>query len=303
MVGQRRLSVMDYALGIDVGATNVKAVAVTAAGYILRQDRFATLDSESAPWANAIREYILRTEAEVGSARWLGIACPGLAARDHRSIAWMQGRMAAVQGLDWAQFLGREQLVPVLNDAHAALLGETWLGAGRGVENAVLLTIGTGVGGAVVCEGRLLRGAIGRAGHLGHLSLNPDGPLDIVNTPGSLEDAIGDWTIPARTNGRFETSADLVQAVRAGDQHATEVWLKSVKALAAGIASIINCVDPELVILGGGVARAGRNLFEPLSEQMDKFEWRPLGERVNIVPATLGEFAGALGAARNAMQT
>ena len=303
MVGQRRLSVMDYALGIDVGATNVKAVAVTGAGYILKQDRFATHDCESAPWADAVRDYILRIETEVGSARWLGIACPGLAARDHRSIAWMQGRMAALQGLDWTQFLGREQLIPVLNDAHAALVGETWLGAGKGVDNAVLLTIGTGVGGAVVCEGKLLRGAIGRAGHLGHLSLDPDGRLDIVNTPGSLEDAIGDCTILARSNGRFETSADLVQAVRAGDAQATEVWLKSVKALAAAIASIINCVDPELVILGGGVARAGRNLFEPLSEEMDKFEWRPLGERVNIVPATLGEFAGALGAARNAMQT
>ena len=292
----------EYALGIDVGATNVKAVAVTPPGYILRQNRFATRDSEAAPWAGAVREYMGQQEAEHGAAQWLGIACPGLAARDGRSIAWMRGRMSAVQGLDWTEHLGRKQVVPVLNDAHAALLGETWIGAGRGVENVVLLTLGTGVGGAVLCDGKLLRGVIGRAGHLGHVSLNPEGAADIVNTPGSLEDAIGDCTILARTDGRFESSAELVQAVRAGDEHATQVWLKSIKSLAAAIASIINCVDPEVVIIGGGVARAGKYLFDPLEEQLEKFEWRPLGGRVRVVPAALGEVAGALGAARNAMQ-
>ena len=291
----------EYALGIDVGATNVKAVAVTPPGYILRQARFATKDGEAAPWAGAVRDYVRRHESGNGDAQWVGVASPGLVARDGRAITWMRGRMSEVQGFDWTDYLGRKQLVPVLNDAHAALLGETWIGAGRGVENAVLLTLGTGVGGAVLCDGKLLRGAIGRAGHLGHLSLNPEGSPDIVNTPGSLEDAIGDCTILARSDGRFETSAELVQAVRAGDEHATQIWLKSVKALAAAIASIINCVDPEVVILGGGVARAGKYLFDPLEEQMEKFEWRPLGGRVSIVPAALGEFAGALGAARNAM--
>jgi len=295
--------VTEYVLGIDVGATNVKAVAVTPPGYILRQGRFATRDGDAAtPWAGAVRDYIRGHEEEHGASRSLGIASPGLVARDQRSIAWMRGRMAAVQGLDWTEFLGRKQLVPVLNDAHAALLGETWIGAGRGVENAVLLTLGTGVGGAVLCDGKLLRGAIGRAGHLGHLSLNPEGAPDIASTPGSLEDAIGDCTILARSDGRFETSAELVQGVRAGDEHATQVWLKSIKALAAAIASIINCVDPEVVILGGGVARAGKYLFDPLEEQLEQFEWRPLGGRVQVVPAALGEFAGALGAARNAMQ-
>src|SRR5579871_3882524 len=236
---------MEYALGIDVGATNVKAVAVTAEGRILRQDRFATRDDLSAPWAEAVREYVRLVETETGASRGIGIACPGLVASDRRSIASMQGRMAGIQGFDWTTFLARE-FVPMVNDAHAALLGECWLGAGKGISNAVLLTLGTGVGGAVLCGGNLLRGALGRAGHLGHISLNPDGPGDIVNTPGSLEDAIGDCTVLARSEGRFETSLDLLQAVRAGDEHATGIWLRSIKALAAGIASIINCVDPEV---------------------------------------------------------
>jgi glucokinase len=133
------------------------------------------------------------------------------------------------------------------------------------------------------------------------MSLNPDGPADIVGTPGSLEDAIGDCMIRIRSEGRFESTMELLQAVRAGDDDAREIWLKSVKALAAGVASIINCVDPELVILGGGISRAGRMLTEPLDSYLDQFEWRPLGERVKIVLAKLGEYAGALGAARNAM--
>lgn len=293
---------MDYAVGIDVGATHVKAVAVTAAGEVLERQRFETRDAQQPGWPEATREYVRGLRGSRGEPRWVGVACPGLPARDGRSIAWMRGRMAAVQGFDWAAHLDRAAGVPVLNDAQAALLGEVWLGAGRGAENAVLLTLGTGVGGAILCDGRLLRGAIGRAGHLGHISLNPDGPADIVGTPGSLEDAIGECTVAARSRGRFETTMDLLQAVKAGDEHARNVWLVSVKALAAGVASIINCVDPERVILGGGVARAGRLLTEPLDDYLGRFEWRPLaGHRVRVVAAELGEHAGALGAARNAM--
>jgi glucokinase len=293
---------MDYALGIDVGATNVKAAAVTPAGDVLRRDCFETRDGAAPTWPEEIQRYVQRVSRERGEARWIGVACPGLAARDGRTIAWMQGRMAAVQGFDWTRPLGRTDRVPVLNDGHAALLGETWLGAGIGAKNVVLLTLGTGVGGAVMCDGKLLRGAIGRAGHIGHMSLNPNGPVDIVGTPGSLEDAVGDCTIRARSGGRFASTVELLESIKAGDENASRIWADSIRALAAGIASIINCVDPELVILGGGICGAGTMLTEPLARRLDEIEWRPLGDRVRIVLATLGEHAGALGAARNAMQ-
>jgi glucokinase len=210
--------------------------------------------------------------------------------------------MGAVQGFNWTKHLERDHLVSVLNDAHAALLGETWLGAGVGAKNVVLLTLGTGVGGAAMCDGRLLRGGIGRAGHFGHISLDPTGPLDIVGTPGSLEGAIGDCTIKSRSRGEFASSVELLEAMRDGNQNARRVWQDSILALAAGIASIINCVDPELLILGGGISRAGVLLTEPLAQRLSEIEWRPLGGGVRIALATLGEHAGALGAARNAMQ-
>ena len=165
----------------------------------------------------------------------------------------------------------------------------------------VLFTLGTGVGGAAMVDGRLLRGHIGRAGHLGHASLDPDGPPDCAGTPGSLEVAIGNCTIQARSGGRFHTTHDLIAAHLKGDAEASAIWLKSVKALAAAICSFINILDPEAVIVGGGIARAGAALFGPLQRFLERMEWRPGGHRARILPAQLGELAGAFGAAHNSL--
>lgn len=293
---------MPYAIGVDLGGTNIKMVAVTTGGQQLSQTQEPSEDNAAA-WVERIKTQIARCVEEYGEpAACVGLAAPGLAARDGRSIAWMQGRLGAVQGLDWTEALGAPQTVPVLNDAHAALLSEVWLGAAAGSRNALLLTLGTGVGGGALVDGRLLRGHIGRAGHLGHISLNPDGAKDITGTPGSLEDAIGECTLAARTQGRFAITAELVKAHRAGDAEASAVWLCSVKALACGLVSLINAFDPEVVILGGGIAKSGDALFTPLERHLDAWEWRPTGGRTRIVPAMLGEWAGAVGAAYHALR-
>lgn len=288
-----------YAIGCDIGVTHVKLVTVSPAGDVLSRRQVDTL-ADRPDWPTRVRDVIAATEREHGRAGWVGLAAPGIAAPDGRCIAWMQGRLSEVQGLDWAAFLGRP--APVINDAQAALLGEVWQGAAKGSRNVMLLTLGTGVGGALMVDGRLLRGHLGRAGHVGHVSLDPDGTPDIVNTPGSLEDAIGNCTVARRSGGRFRTTHDLYAAHQRGDDAlATELWTGSIRALAAGVASLVNVADPEVVILGGGIARAGSALFDPLNVLLDQFEWRPHGRRVRVVPAALGEHAGALGAAWNAM--
>jgi len=270
-------------------------------GMLLSQSQQRT-DETEANWAERVRSAIDAVQTERGQpAGYIGLAAPGLVARDGRSIAWMQGRMESLQGLDWTAFLGATRVIPVLNDAHAALMGEAWKGATAGCRNVVMLTLGTGVGGGAIVDGRLLRGAIGRAGHVGHMSLDPDGSPDITGAPGSLEDAIGDCTLPRRSDGQFSSTADLVKAYLEGTSEAADIWLKSVKALAAGIVSLINLYDPEVVILGGGIVNAGPALFEPLQVFVDGFEWRPTGDRVRIVRAQLGEMAGAWGAAANAL--
>lgn len=290
-----------YAAGIDLGGTRIKMVAVTEAGEELRRAVGGT-EGSGGGWIERIRAWLAELERELGGPPgWVGLAAPGLVARDGRSIAWMRGRLETLQGLDWTERLELGLPVPVVNDAHAALLGEAWLGAARGRRDVMLLTLGTGVGGGALVGGRLLAGHFGRGGHLGHIALDADGAPDIVGTPGSLEDAIGDCTVGARSGGRYSSTEALVEALRAGDGDAEAVWLRSVQRLACGIASLINVLDPEMVVLGGGIARAGPDLFRPLAGFLDAVEWRPLGSATPVVPAELGEFAGAYGAARHAM--
>lgn len=293
---------MQYGIGIDLGGTNIKIVAVSEKGEVLDRSTCETQIDSPVSWVETIRhriEEIEGTRAE--PARWIGLAAPGLAARDSLSIASMPGKLRGLEGLSWTESLQTSHPVPVLNDAHAALLGEVWVGAAVGYRNAVLLTLGTGVGGAILADGRLYKGHLGRAGHLGHISLNPDGRPDIVGTPGSLEQTIGNATLPERSGGRFTSTRELVAAHLTGDPKASEVWLKSVYDLAAGVTSIINALDPEVIIIGGGIAQAGPALFAPLAGFMTSLEWRPQGHSVQIIPAALGDIAGTLGAAYYAM--
>ncbi len=296
------MSAQTYALGIDLGGTNIKAVSVSPNGETLGRTTQSFDPAADMDWAEQIRALVRQLQEERGGVDGvIGLSAPGLAASDARSIACMPERLQGLEGLVWSEYLGASQPVPVSNDAHAALLGEAWLGAARGYRNVIMLTLGTGVGGAAIVDGRLLRGKLGRAGHLGHASLDPEGQPDCAGTPGSIEVAIGNCTIRERSGNRFETTHDLIAAYRAGDAQASEVWLKSVKALAAAICSFINILDPEAVIVGGGIARAGEVLFEPLKVFLDGMEWRPNGHRAAVLPAALGEFAGAYGAASLAL--
>ena len=290
---------MSYSIGVDLGGTNIKIVVISSEGHVLDYLTCDTADAEGS-WAETIKSQLESIRNKRGNSPChIGLAAPGLAARDARSIAYMQGRLQGLQGFVWQDFLATP--VVVLNDAHAALLGEAWQGAAKGFRNVILLTLGTGVGGAVLVDGRLIKGQIGRAGHLGHVSVNSDGAPDIVNTPGSLEQMIGNYNLAERSGGRFTSTRKLVEAHLAGDNAATAVWLRSVFHLAAAIASFINAFDPEIVIVGGGIAQAGAALFEPLRKELDHFEWRPMGHQVQVIPAALGEKAGAIGAAYHAI--
>jgi glucokinase len=128
-----------------------------------------------------------------------------------------------------------------------------------------------------------------------------DGPRDVCAMPGSLEALIGNYSIEERTRGRFKTTHELVAAHVRGDSFATEVWLKSLRALGYAISSLVNVLDPEAVIIGGGIARSGAALFEPLARFVRDTEWN-VGAPVKILPAQLGELAGAYGAAWNALR-
>ena len=289
-----------FILGIDLGGTHVKGLVVDEWGRVHAEDTRPTEDGAAGAWRDKVRRVVAGLQGRFPTIAVAGLCAPGLASRDEKMIVSMPGRLRGLEGLDWSGELGLPTVV--LNDAHAALLGEVWLGAARGGTNVLMITLGTGVGGAAMVDGRLLRGHLGRAGHVGHLSLDPAGQPDIVRTPGSLEDAIGDCTVDQRSGGRFATTRELVAAVIAGDEAARAVWERSTGALGAALAGLINVLDPQMIVLGGGIAAAGEVLFRPLAVALDRMEWRLGATGVALVPAKLGAQAGAFGAVYRALQ-
>lgn len=294
----------ELVIGIDLGGTNIKAALLErATGRRLAGFSRPTLDGEfvsgTPRFAITVREIVAELESAAGQANLpVGLSAPGLANPAGHCMDWMPGRMHGLEKLDWPAFLNRR--VNVLNDAQAALLGEIWLGAAKGCDDVFMITLGTGVGGAVFSGGRLLKGAIGRAGHLGHLTTDLNAPRDLYGTPGSLEVAIGNKTLHQRGGGSYASTLALLSACAAGDPEAERIWRESVRHLAAAVAGLVNVLDPELVILGGGIATgAGERLLGPMDEFLNLYEWRPGGHRARLTLAALGDEAGALGAARS----
>jgi Transcriptional regulator/sugar kinase len=288
------------AIGLDVGGTRVKAVVVEDEGTILDQVVRQSLADGVECWAEVAQALVQELIQQYGEELSVGVCAPGLADTAESCIWNLPNRMPGIEGLSWQRFLGRPQVVPTLNDGQAALLGEQWLGAAVGRRNVIMLTLGTGIGGAAIVDGRLLRGARGRAGHFGHISIQDNGALDIVGTPGSLEDAVGNQTVNQRSHGLFLDTRELLAACRRHEGDALRVWDQMLSDLARGLVSVINVLDPELVLLGGGISIAGDELIVGLRRRLDAWEWRPGGFGVELAFAKLGEWAGAFGAAARA---
>jgi glucokinase len=292
---------MKQAIGIDLGGTRIKGVVVKEDGELLHQVYLPTNDGDGAAWKQAVRETVKQLLAQLGVSEIpIGISAPGLPGEDNRSIAFMPGRMQGLENFSWSDHLQQDAFV--LNDAVAAMMAEAKLGAAKNKRHVVMLTLGTGVGGAILVDGKPYQGAFSKAGHIGHMVIDHEGDPDVTGMPGSLEECIGNCTIEKRSKGRFLSTYSLLESYRGGDELAKEVWLKSVRQLAIGLASVTNILSPEVIVLGGGITEAGKELFEPLNDYIAKYEWRAGGNKVAIVRAQFGDLAGAIGAACFAME-
>jgi glucokinase len=289
------------AIGIDLGGTRIKSVAIDRYGNILCHHYANTHDGDDTIWKQAVSHSIEELIKKTGIENPLiGLSAPGLPDQNNEYIAFMPGRMQGLEQFKWGHFLNRK--VHVINDAVAALMAEAQSGVCKNVRHAIMLTLGTGVGGAILIDGKSYQGAFNKAGHLGHMVIDHHGESDITGIPGSLEDCIGNCTIEKRTNGKFNSTHALIEAAENGNAWAKEVWLKSVRQLAIGIASLTNILSPEVVVIGGGIAEAGEPLFQPLEKFMDQYEWRTGGNKAKIMKAAHHDFAGAIGAAAFALQ-
>ena len=287
-------------IGIDLGGTRIKGVAIDEQGSVLNQLLKPTNDGDDTVWKKAVAETVNELSKQVNAEKFsVGISAPGLPNENNTAIAFMPGRMQGLENFCWSDFLKHKTYV--LNDAAAAMMAEAKFGAAKNKKNVVMLTLGTGVGGAIVIDGKPYQGAFAKAGHIGHMVIDDEGDCDVTGMPGSLEECIGNCTIEKRSKGKFSSTHDLLIAYRNDDVFAKEVWLRSVKQLAIGLASVTNILSPDVIVLGGGITEAGDDLFKPLDEYMAKYEWRAGGNKVEIVKAGFGEMAGAVGAACFAM--
>ncbi len=294
------------AIGLDLGGTNIKAVVLDADGNRLHESSRPTGQHQEGAdewaWKNAVRDTYRELSAQYVDRRpVVGLSAPGIATAANDAIACMPGRLFGLEGFDWSAFLGVRTWV--VNDAHAAMMAEARFGAARNARHAVLLTLGTGVGGGILIGGELYQGFHQVAGHIGHTTVDAqDVRPDIAGMPGSIEDAIGDESLRWRSHGRFTATSSLVAAYRRGEPFATWLWLSSVQKLAVCLASVSNLLSPEVLVLGGGIAKAGEDLFRPLADFLDVYEWRPGTKRTPVVRAAFGEYAGAIGVAAFALQ-
>lgn len=285
------------AIGIDLGCTNIKGVLIDADGNIHEQLRQETNEQNDQHWKSAVALMIksLRSKSSA-TINAIGLSAPGLANADNTCISFMPGRLPGLENFNWSTFT--KERIFVLNDAHAALMAEAAFGAAKGMQHAVLLTLGTGVGGGILINGQLYQGLSQMAGHLGHITIDADNPnIDVTNMPGSIEDAIGNLSITQRSMGKFKTTFELVEAYQRGESFASWLWLSSVRKLAISIASTINVLSPEAVIIGGGISLAGDDLIKPLQDFLDLYEWRPGGKKTPAKLAQFSDLAGAIGAA------
>ncbi len=300
------------ALGIDIGATRIKAGLVDDGGRILK--------GTSAPTPLAPEEFervLRRLAAEVragGEAiAGVGVGCKGVIDAETSRVAILPGTLHFLEGRLLCDLAGMP--VKADNDARVAMAGEMVWGAARGRRNAVMLTLGTGVGGAVLADGRLLRGLTGAAGHLGHVVVDPDGPPCICGNTGCLEALFSAHAIEAAALGvvhrgcastlteRFRaapgelTCRDVFEAASEGDRQARRILDRAIRFLGAGIAGLIHIFDPEVVILGGQISEAGAALFDPVREET---AWRSramIGRVVPIVAQQVADTSGVAGAA------
>lgn len=287
-------------LGIDVGGTNSKLAVLEVEGdhrTVLATATIPTGAGDPGEVVGRLGAAGARLAAEHGPVAAAGAGVPGLFDEASGRIVLLPNLPAAWTGRPFRDPLAGLLGVPValINDARAFTLAESRMGAAAGCPTVVCLTLGTGVGGGVVVDGRLRFGPSGRAGELGHQVIEVDGPPCGCGNRGCVE-AFAAGAALCRLGGR-DTPEAVFRAAAAGDQRAGAAVGATLGRLAVGIANLVTVLWPERVVVGGGVAAAGDQLFGPLRAAVAAAA--PLVDPASyeIVPAALGPAAGAIGAA------
>ncbi|MEW6684660.1 MAG: ROK family protein [Candidatus Edwardsbacteria bacterium] len=308
-----------YLIGIDLGGTNIKAVLITPEGKIVKSLSVKTL-AERGPDAvmqrlvmviETLKKWAIQKNAEVKA---VGIGAAGLIenGRVHTSP-----NLPGWKDVPLARFLQKFTHLKVVadNDVNAFVLAEVTYGAAKGKKNVIGVTIGTGVGGGIVLNGKLYHGPKGSAGEIGHTTINFNGPLCLCGNRGCLEAYVSAKYIVEATICKMQrkgksilsqlvrgdlsklTPKIISEAAKRGDPLSQEVIRETGRVLGIGLASVVNLLNPEIIVIGGGIAKAGKILFEAVKDSIRERAFQYPAEFVKIVPAKLGTRAASLGAA------
>lgn len=309
----------NIAIAVDLGGTSIKLGVVNSTGAIYARMERATPSNQSDDTIlNALATYIqeLMNECRVSKNEIVGIGLgiPGF-------IDPKTGVVILAPNIGWRNYPAQsilEQIIdlPVAmgNDANDAALGECWLGAAKTLQNIIMVTIGTGIGGGIVIGGEVVNGINGLAGEIGHITINPQGLRCGCGKVGCLEteasgNAIRRKAIELLKAGKssslqtlWELERDIsprqiIAAAQVGDALANQVLEKSANALAIVLSGLTHALNPEKIIIGGGISFAGDSLFVPLRKYFDQLTLPAANQEHLIVPAKLGNDAGMLGAA------
>jgi glucokinase len=303
-------------LGIDIGGAQIRAGMVDEEGAILASRTIPTpadLDNFVPVFQDTIRWLLESTALPAG----VGVGCKGIINPDSTRVEILPGTLHFLEGLRLADLVGLPLDVPVFadNGARVALAGEMVWGAARGHEDVIMLTLGMGVGGAAICGGRLLRGHTGVAGHLGHMTIDPDGQRCACGNRGCLETAFSARAIEGeawaavhrgcssaltrlfREQPQLATCRTIFQAAREGDELSREIVAKAIRKLGAAIAGLLHIFDPEVVIIGGQVAGAGADLLLPLQKEVWERSRGLLGRNVPLIEQQVPDKSGIVAAA------
>ncbi len=302
-------------IGMDVGGTKMAAGLVDGDGIILRRLRAPTPASDPEQIVRTIASLIdgLRQHAPAPPTG-VGIAIPGQF--DHRSGTFVRIANLALQGYPFRQRLEAVTDLPIAieNDTNAAALGEWFSGSGRGIPDFALVAVGTGIGAGVILDGRLVRGAHGSAGEIGHTVVEKDGPLCRCGNRGCLELFASGAALAERAadlavrhpgsrlaarqrDGHVLSAGDLFAAADEGDEVSSQAVDEAMHYLAVGLNNLIELFDPSTVAIGGGMSHVGPSLFDRLRRAVRAQRPRSPDVATRIIPAVLGDDAGIIGAA------
>jgi glucokinase len=305
-------------VGVDLGGTNIRAAVFDGGRKILGRSERPTRAQEEADAvirriAACVREALDRSSVAAEEVAGVGVGAAGL-------TDWRTGVVVLASNLGWRDVPLKERLereldglrVEVDKDTNAAALAEARLGAGREFRHFLYVSAGTGIGGGLILDGTLYRGATGGAGDIGHVVVDPDGPLCGCGDHGCVEVfssgagmvnrarevlAGGEEAASSAMTVEELTPQTIFEAAGEGDAVAARVVEKAGRALGLALADYVNINNPEAIVLGGGVVRAGRAYTEPVERELRRRALPALGEIVKLVPPGLGDDVGVAGAA------